>query len=320
VSNETQQSRPRPSSEPVHSFEGRSDAVSPTIGADRTGSVRTLVDYHVHTAFSPDAQTPLDTCCREGLRRGLSEIGFCDHVSAQDRRSSSFMSRLVDHRQELQRCRSTYPSLTIRFGLEVDYVPSEADCIRDWLEALETELHDKLDFVVGAVHEVRGRSLIFRDSVRTLLAELGDDRLVHEYFDVECSAAASGLFHVIAHPDLVAKFSQDLFSYDESEGEHAALDLLRTLSENRVALEVNTKGMIHPVARIHPSWRLVRAYLRLAHNEHRTPLLTVGSDAHDRNRIAAAIPETLEALRQIGAAEITGFQRGVPRSIYFCPL
>ena len=39
-----------------------------------------LADYHVHTACSPDGHLSMTRMAEEGVRRGLNEICFTDHV------------------------------------------------------------------------------------------------------------------------------------------------------------------------------------------------------------------------------------------------
>lgn len=274
-----------------------------------------FVDYHVHTRFSRDARPSLRECCCAAVQNGLREIGFADHVTLSDMQNDTFRRELAAYGNELVRCRAMFPSIDIRFGLEVDFVPGILDHTSRWLGAVEADLCGRLDFLLGAVHEVRGRSLIYRDSVGKLLSALGADRLFREYFELERQAACSGVFDIIAHPDLVSKFAGELFFHDRLELANQASDFLDGLLSNRVALEINTKGLIHPVGEIHPSQPLLDLYVRLAQEANRTPLITVGSDAHDAGRVGANIAEALTRLTEAGEEAVVTFRRRVPHLI-----
>ena len=39
-----------------------------------------LADYHVHSSCSPDGHVTMADMAAEGIRRGLNEICFTDHV------------------------------------------------------------------------------------------------------------------------------------------------------------------------------------------------------------------------------------------------
>ena len=38
-----------------------------------------LTDTHLHTSFSSDSRTPMESMVREGIRRGLKTICFTEH-------------------------------------------------------------------------------------------------------------------------------------------------------------------------------------------------------------------------------------------------
>jgi len=39
-----------------------------------------MFDYHVHTTFSPDAQSPMEEVVISAIEKGLTEICFTDHI------------------------------------------------------------------------------------------------------------------------------------------------------------------------------------------------------------------------------------------------
>jgi histidinol-phosphatase (PHP family) len=101
----------------------------------------------------------------------------------------------------------------------------------------------------------------------------------------------------MAHLDLVKKF-----------GHRATRDLgplyagvARTMAESGVCVEVNTAGLLKPVAEIYPQVDLLRALYRAG-----VPV-TLGSDAHAPHLVGYAFAEALDLLREVGYHRVVRF-------------
>ena len=46
----------------------------------KTGEDRVLADYHVHTQFSDDSETPMEDAVLHAIAVGLGEICFTEHI------------------------------------------------------------------------------------------------------------------------------------------------------------------------------------------------------------------------------------------------
>src|SRR5205823_477058 len=84
----------------------------------------------------------------------------------------------------------------LRLGIEADFVPGREERMRSLLEQREW------DYVVGSVHFLGDRSL---DTEEFSVWESFDspERIWRRYFETLGEAAQSGLFDILAHPDLV---------------------------------------------------------------------------------------------------------------------
>ncbi len=79
-------------------------------------------------------------------------------------------------------------------------------------------------------------------------------KIYREYFDLETLAVRSRLFDVIAHPDLIKKYFNQLapyVSYDLDRND--AGPFIEALVDCQVGIDVNTKGLKLPVGEIYPS-------------------------------------------------------------------
>lgn len=257
-----------------------------------------MPDYHMHTSLCGHASGDMTGYVEEALKKGLLEIGFSDHVPmywlaahlrdaglAMDETSfPGYVARVLHLREE-------NPSIGIGLGVEVDYIPG-------WeKEAAKIISEYPFDYIIGSVHYIDGWGFdnpgLTGEYSRRQLGEI-----YRQYFDLICSAAKSGLFDVIAHPDLVKKFGYRLSPAPVELYRQAA----RAFAGAGVCVEVNTAGLRAPAGEIYPSLE----FLRLCCSEG-VPVST-GSDAHSPDLVGANFSEAGALLREAGYREVTLFR------------
>ena len=87
---------------------------------DRSIVVGRPVDYHVHSLHSIDGESSIGEMCRQAVKLGLVEIGFCEHVDFTP--SGLGLIDYERYSEELDRAQSQHGGrLKIRKGIEVDY-------------------------------------------------------------------------------------------------------------------------------------------------------------------------------------------------------
>ncbi|KJS12586.1 MAG: histidinol phosphatase [Peptococcaceae bacterium BRH_c8a] len=263
-----------------------------------------LPDYHIHTARCGHAAGRMEEYIEHALALGLKEIGFADHIPMYwlqegDRDPELAMPEcdLGGYVAEVERQRELYPDITIRLGIEVDYIPGHENQARRILE------RHPFDYVLGSVHYVDGWG--FDNPAYIHRYETCDlDELYRRYFKLVQQAAQSRLFDIIAHPDLVKKFdfkpTCDLQGlYDETA---------RAFAEADVCAEVNTAGLRVPAGEIYPA----EGFLRACRNNG-VPV-TMGSDAHLPNQVGHGFDRAMELLTRVGHIKIALFNE---RNIFF---
>jgi histidinol-phosphatase (PHP family) len=180
-------------------------------------------------------------------------------------------------------------SIKVRKGLEVDFFPGKEKGIYSLLNKT------KLDYAIGSVHYLG-------DSAVDMGPEFYDgkniDSLFEIYFEKVTAAAASGLFDIIAHCDLIRIYGFK----PSSDPENLYRNLARSFKIHDVAFEINTNGRNRPVGDFYPD----RKYLRIFREEN-VPVC-VNSDAHMPSRVAQHFDEAYELLRSAGYAEMAVFE------------
>jgi len=261
-----------------------------------------IVDYHIHTSRCGHATGSMEEYVRQALDLGLGEIGFSDHLYLywlpKEERDPSLAMReeqLPEYVESVLRLRQRYPQIPIRLGIEADYIPGAQEAL---VRALEPY---PWDYVYGSVHFIDGWG--FDDSRhRAHYAEWDVDELYRRYFDLVKAAAATGIFDIMSHLDLVKKFG-----YRPRTDPGPLYEGVATaLAAAGAAIEVSTAGLRKPVGEIYPAPPLLAECAR-----HGVPA-TLGSDAHGPSEVGINFDQALAALRAAGYLEIVHFDHRRP--------
>jgi len=260
--------------------------------------VRGLIDSHLHTRLCGHATGTVQQYAAAAAARGLAGIAVTEHLPLPheldpDRRLSMPPSRVEEYLGEIQEVRLARPDLEIITGIEADWLPDRVEETAAALSALRQRA-DGVKVVLGSVHFLGGWA--FDDPNR--LDEWGGrdvDQVWEDYTAEWCRAAKSGLFDVMAHPDLPKKFGHH--PSGDVDGLYARFaDVALT---SGVMIEVSTAGLRKPVAELYPAAGLLRAF-----GEAGVPA-TLGSDAHSPDEVGFAFDEACDALRTAGYHAVT---------------
>ncbi|HEX2231855.1 MAG TPA: histidinol-phosphatase HisJ family protein [Thermoleophilaceae bacterium] len=265
-----------------------------------------LTDYHVHLRPDEDGTPPECYFTRQNAERyretaserGVEELGVAEHVyrfvQALDVWTHPFW-RGWAHDDLDAYCEFVREQTDLRLGIEADFVPGREDRMANLLEAREW------DYVVGSIHflgdfalDVRGDFDVWRSG--------NPDKVWTRYFETLGEAARTGMFDVLAHPDLVKVWGQgapvpdgDLRRFYER-----AMD---GIAESDVAIEVSTAGFRKPVGEMYPA----PAFLELCLEAGRPVALS--SDAHQPEHLGHEYEHAVDWLHELGVREIAVFER-----------
>lgn len=247
------------------------------------------IDYHMHT-FLSDGKDSHEEMVTSAIYRGLSEIGFSDHLSVKPIEWAMPIERLNDMIKRVESVKSSFSdgSIQIRFGAEVDYFPGKEKEIETLISSLP------LDYVIGSVHFIDNWNF---DTDFSPYDTLDVDRFYRQYFKLLQQSALSGLFDVIGHCDLVKKFAvYPSFPLDEIYEKTA-----RTFKDTNVVVELNTSGRIKPCNEFYPSANFLQFLVK-----NKVPI-TLGSDAHVEQNVGQFFDDAIAELKVLGVKELVTF-------------
>ena len=155
--------------------------------------------------------------------------------------------------------------------------------------------------MVGSVHFLR-EGAVDMDDYSVWDTGRSAEEIWRRYFQTLGEAARSGLFDVLAHPDLVKMWGGerplpegDLRRYYELA--------IEGIAESGIAVEVSTAGLRKPAGEIYPAPAFLEMCLEAG-----APV-ALSSDAHRPQDVGADYEQALELLAALGVRELCVFER-----------
>ncbi|HYM53900.1 MAG TPA: histidinol-phosphatase HisJ family protein [Solirubrobacteraceae bacterium] len=269
-----------------------------------------LTDYHLHLRPDDLEATPeryFTEANAERYRaaasdRGISELGVSEHVyrfrQALEVWRHPFWERYATDDLD-EYCGFVRERTDLRLGIEADFVPGAEDRIANLLQARD------FDYVVGSVHFLRDGA-VDMDDYSVWDSGRSVEEIWRRYFQTIGETAASELFDVLAHPDLVKYWGSDR-PRPEGDLRRYYEPAVEAIAESGIAVEVSTAGLRKPAGEIYPA----PAFLQMC-VEAGAPV-ALSSDAHRPEDVGADYDRALELLERLGVGELAVFEKRVRR-------
>jgi len=234
--------------------------------------------------------------------RGIGALGVSEHVHRFHQaldvwRHPFWVENALDDLDAY--CAFVREETTLALGIEVDFVPGREDRLANLLEGRDW------DYVIGSIHFLRDAA-VDMDGDFDVWRSADPDRVWSRYFGWLGEAARSGLFDVLAHPDLVKVWGAERPrpSGDLRRFYDRAMD---GIADSDVAIEVSTAGLRKPVGEIYPAPAFLEMCLEAG-----CPV-ALSSDAHVPDELGYGYDQAVELLDSIGVSEIATFDRRARR-------
>jgi histidinol-phosphatase (PHP family) len=257
-----------------------------------------LIDYHTHHVRCGHASGELEEYVKRGIEIGLTQLGLSDHMPLLHVNPQTYWPEMAMPMEELPRyveeclhLKDKYKDqIDIRVGLEGDYIEGYESEIEAIIKAYPW------DYVIGSVHFLGEWDI---SDFRQIAGWEGKDiyAVYTQYYEAVKKAARTGLYDYLGHLDMIKRFGY-VPDRDTWELEKAALD---TVKECGLAIELNASGLRHPCKEMFPSRRMLEYCHKVG-----IPV-TLGSDAHQPERLGQYLDEARSLLKMIGFNEIATF-------------
>jgi histidinol-phosphatase (PHP family) len=266
-----------------------------------------LTDYHLHLR-PDDADADADEYFTEAnaeryravaAERGIAELGVSEHIYRFQQAMEVWQHpfwRVYASDDLDQYCGFVRERTDLRLGIEADFIAGAEDRIANLLEARE------FDYVVGSVHFLRDGA-VDMDDYSVWDSGRSVEEIWRRYFQTIGESARSGLFDILAHPDLVKYWSAghparrpdgDLRRYYE-----LAMD---GIADSGIAVELSTAGLRKPIGEMYPAPAFLEMCLEAGAE------IALSSDAHRPQDVGADYERALELLEQLGVEKLCVFE------------
>ena len=282
------------------------------------------VDSHVH--LQPHSAKPPPSMDLERIKlfveaaqaNGVEKIAITEHVFRFREAFESLSGWLEDDAQpELSATMHAYLTDQISAGL-VDYVRAVEEAKSrglpvllglelDWIPGKEAELRALVepydwDVILGSVHWIGPWSIDSGSPIDQAEWERRDvDEVFETYVGMLRDAAETGLFDVLAHPDL-----PKLHGHRPTRISPIHEALVEAAAAGPCAVELNSNGYNKPVREAYPALPVVEGARAAG-----LPI-TLASDAHTPDRVGERFDDLAALATQAGYAEFTWFEARKP--------
>ncbi|BDX37590.1 histidinol-phosphatase [Tenuifilaceae bacterium CYCD] len=244
-------------------------------------------DYHMHTNFSDGRDTHEDMLASAQMK-GISEIGFTDHISVKPIGWSMDLFSIPLMIETVGQLKEKSSNIAVKLGAEVDYIAGKEKQIAELLKQIP------LDYCIGSVHFVDDWNF---DTDIAPYDQININAFYRNYFDLVQRSAKSGLYDIMGHCDLAKKFAY----YPSLKLDKLYEETAKVFSDYGITYELNTSGKNKPCAEFYPSIKFVEIL-----HHYKVPV-TLGSDAHVEQNIGQYFQEAVSLLKLVGYKELSTF-------------
>jgi histidinol-phosphatase (PHP family) len=247
-------------------------------------------NYHTHTKRCLHAFGTEEDYVQAALKEGLSVLGFTDHAPFPDHDFGMRMpySQLEPYFTEVDRLTKIYaPDIQIKKSLEIEYLPQ----YRDYYTFLMNTYHP--DYLLLGEHfyfDPQGEVLNIYNAEST-------DDYIH-YANSIASGLETGLFQVVAHPDL---FTLNKFAWDRN-CDAASEIIISAAQKHGAVLEFNANGYRRGIHEYPDGKRHMYPHMNFWKKAAEAgSVVMIGADAHEPYQVwDTCMDQAIEVLCSLG--------------------
>lgn len=260
-----------------------------------------LADYHIHSLCSPDGQDSMPLLAGASAAAGLNEICFSDHFDTVDLHgnpSPDFDFSPI--RAQFAKAQARYGNrIALHLGLEL------GGAVHDPARAKALAAIPDLDFVIGSIHNDRGREDYYN---LQYTSKEQCTQIIANYLEELLELARLGTFDVLGHVTYPLRYmnGRDGLQMSFLPFTDRLREIFTLVIQSGKGIELNTNRGNAPL----PGSDVLKLY-----RESGGEIITLGSDAHTTHHVGLGIPEGRELLRDVGFRYFTAYEKHQPKMI-----
>jgi len=274
-------------------------------------------DWHTHNKMCHHAVGSIEDYIKKAIKFKLRTIGISDHFPYEYLKNSSILIEEVPYQEYamslnevdiylsiIEKLKEKYKNkIQLRVAFEVDYFKSE----ESFLKLQINNRLNNLDYILGSVHILHGKSKLFAFDDRRFLSMYKEydsiDNIYLQYYHKLQDMITSDEFDidVVSHFDLPKKYNKRFI--DKNLVMNEAIKTLELVKKRDLTIEINTGGLRKKVKEQYPSLEIIKEMYELG-----IPIL-LGSDAHHPNEVGYKFKKIIKLVSKIGYNKLAHFYK-----------
>lgn len=276
-----------------------------------------LQDWHSHNSLCRHAEGTIEDYIKKAIEMNLSLIGISDHFPYEYLENNFLLINEIPYQEyamrlnevdsylaSIEKLKIKYNNkIQIRIAFEIDYFKSQENFLNLQFE----KRLDDLDYILGSVHILHGKSKLFAFDDRRFLSMYKEydsiDNIYLEYYQKLQDMITSEKFDfdVVSHFDLPKKYNKRAINKELVMNE--VIKTLELIKKKDLTIEINTGGLRKEIKEQYPSSEIIEEMYELG-----IPIL-LSSDAHHPNDLGYKFNEMLKLLSEIGYTNLAHFSK-----------
>ena len=259
-------------------------------------------DYHMHSNFSLDSDSPMEEMIKKSIDLGIKEICFTDHVDYDLYTDDDLGINYDDYFNTLNLLSNKYKdSINIKKGIEM---------------GLQRQVFDKcssdvntypFDFVICSQHSINKVELYFDDFFKDKTQIEAYEQYYKELYHIVKNYKD---YSVLGHLDLVKRYGNYKSTLDDKYFLDIIEEILKQAIYDGKGIELNTSSFRYNLPDLTPSRTILSLYKDLGGE-----ILTTGSDSHIPSQIGYNFDMIYSYLKNSGFKYICSFENMKPNFI-----
>lgn len=255
-----------------------------------------LADYHVHTYYSDDSECPMEHMILQAISLKMDEIAFTEHVDYGVK--TDLNCNYSKYFEEIDRLKQKYKNqLTIKAGIEFGVQTHTISKFREDAEKYPFE------FIILSNHQINNQEFWRQDFQKGK----SQREIYRRYYEAIYEVIKNYKdYSVLGHLDLIKRYDRS-GEYNDDDSIKLIKKILMQVIQDGKGIEVNTSCFSYGLNDLTPSRKILALYYQMGGR-----IITIGSDAHDINRLGEHVLEVQKELIKIGFKEFCTFKNREP--------
>ncbi|MEG0392220.1 MAG: histidinol-phosphatase HisJ family protein [Anaerovoracaceae bacterium] len=258
-----------------------------------------MYDYHTHTSFSDDCDSPMEEMILGAIKKGIKEIVITDHLDPEyPDPEFPFVIDFDQYLASIEQCREKYgQQIKILQGIELGIQHGKAT---EECNAVASSI--PFDFIIGSFHCFNGMDLF-----TTNYKAMEQEKILPAYYEYMYRCLKEfNQYDVLGHFNVI-----DRYLYFKPDYQNA-MEIIEAILQHIIAqgkgIEVNTSSYRYGMGeRTTPSREILTLYKDLGGE-----ILTIGSDAHRPMDLAYGLDRAAALAKSCGFKYFTTFEQRKP--------